>query len=508
MVVGFGLLCIPAWGRLVPWLSCGGIGAVLLATLFRLLDVAPTMLLAPFTLSGSHNLAEAPTYQIGEYLLTIPFEYRAGFGVFLLVADCAALASLLWLMPTFRAKNELETHKQESSTEARSFLAFFILTALLGCHIVALSVSPILTFIGVEILSVGLYAGVAWANNERALRAALKYVLMGGFSAACLAFGLAWAYGIPFLLNQGLAGPGISALDPAAVALARQAVFALMLLAGLFKLGAFPMHGWVAEAYKHAPIAFTAFLSVAPKVAGALLVFRLAEMSGLDLASVRPLLLVTGAASVLAGNFGAFYQTRFLPLMGFSSIAHSGFMLLCLACPSPLEVAGYYALALFGINYLGLGLWGYLTKQGASEALASVAGWGQLKARQGPWLMVAAVVSALALAGLPPTFGFLAKLKLILGLAQLGSFGVQKALAYGLAAFAAINTALSLYYYLKLPFELIFRPLSTESTMASLQNKPDIKNAAPFGLPVLIAVALLLIVLFFASNNVAWLTSG
>jgi NADH-quinone oxidoreductase subunit N len=235
-----------------------------------------------------------------------------------------------------------------------------------------------------------------------------------------------------------------------------------VLLGVLFKLGAFPLHGWVAKAYETGPLPFVAFLSVAPKVAALGWLSNLVLFANTNLIdSAFPLALV-GASSVLAGNVGAFFQTKFLRLMGFSSVAHAGFMLLCLACPAPLEVAGFYSLALLGINYMAMGLWGQMQKLGAQPELVSVNGW----ARHRFWLAALAVISGLALAGLPPTVGFTAKFKLVLGLAgQAGHFG--EAWAYGLAAFTALNTALSLYYYLRLPYHLIFMPL-TNAPVAKL----------------------------------------
>jgi NADH-quinone oxidoreductase subunit N len=221
----------------------------------------------------------------------------------------------------------------------------------------------------------------------------------------------------------------------------------------LFKLGAFPLHGWVPDAYEHAPLPFVAFLSVAPKVAALGWLSHLALFSHTTLAHLALPLACVGAASVLAGNVGAFFQPKFMRLMGFSSVAHAGFMLLCLACPSPLEVAGFYALALLGINYMAFGLWGQMQTLGAKTELTSVNGW----ARHSFWLALLAVVSGLALAGLPPTVGFTAKFKLVLGLANQSTvFG--PGWAYGLAGFTALNTAVSLYYYLRLPYHLIFRP--------------------------------------------------
>jgi NADH-quinone oxidoreductase subunit N len=126
-----------------------------------------------------------------------------------------------------------------------------------------------------------------------------------------------------------------------------------------------------------------------------------------------------------------------------------------------------------------------MQKLGAQPELVSVNGW----ARHRFWLAALAVISGLALAGLPPTVGFTAKFKLVLGLAgQAGHFG--QAWAYGLAAFTALNTALSLYYYLRLPYHLIFMPLT---------NAPVAKLTAT-AKASLIILGLALLFFFFAGQ--------
>jgi NADH-quinone oxidoreductase subunit N len=339
--------------------------------------------------------------------------------------------------------------------------------------LLVLANAPFLSVLALELLSLASYAGAAWPQTKDSLAAALRYALLGIFSSACLVYGLSWAYGLQQL-------PTTEATQTAWLG-----VQVSILIAVLFKLGAFPLHGWVAGVYESAPLPFVAFLSVGPKVAALGWVSHLAAFSHASLAELALPLACVGAASVLAGNVGAFFQTKFLRLMGFSSVAHAGFMLLCLACPAPLEVAGFYALALLGINYMAMGLWGQLEKLGATAQLESVNGW----ARNQFWLAALAVVSGLALAGLPPTVGFTAKFKLVLGLAhQAATFG--RAWAYGLAAFTALNTALSLYYYLRLPYHLIFRLIGSQ----------PIGQANSSSKLALAALGLLLLFFFFAGQ--------
>ena len=434
------VLALPSRNRLGGWVTMAAVGVSLVGLFIRAEELAGGPVDIPFL---TLTLARWQT-------------------PFLAVADVAALATLAWLRVASRPQ------RYEAGP-----LSFFTLAGLAGAHLLVLATGPILSFLALETLSLASYAGVAWPGRKPALDAALRYALLGLFSSGCLAYGLSWCYGL------GLLPPG------AATPTAWHAAQALLLVGVLFKLGAFPMHGWVPGAYEAGPLPFVAFLSVAPKVAALGWIGNLAAFAHTDLAGVAPALAAAGAASVLAGNAGAFFQPRFLRLMGFSSVAHAGFMLLCLACPAPLEVAAFYSLALLGINYMALGLWGQMQAFGATAELESVNGWS----RHQLWLGLLAVVSGLALAGLPPTVGFTAKFKLILGLAgQAEAYG--RLPAYGLAAFAALNTAVSLYYYLRLPYHLIFRPAATF---------PDARTL-PAALWALWALALALLFFFVAGN--------
>ena len=437
-LVELGLLALPG-KRIGGWVALVAIGFSLVGVLWRAQGLPAEPLPIPFL-----------TLQLASWQTP-----------FLAVADVAAFVSVLWL----------HLARKPTRYEAGP-LSFFLLSGLAGAHVLVLAHGPVLSFLALETLSLASYAGMAWPGRKSALQATLRYALLGIFSSACLAYGLSWSYGLSLL-------PPSDASRPAWLV-----AQALLLVGVLFKQGAFPLHGWVPRIYEAAPLPMVAFLSVAPKVASLGWVSNLAYFSQTTLPQIDLPLAVVGAASVLAGNVGAFYQTRFLRLMGFSSVAHAGFMLLCLACPAPLEVAGSYSLALLGINYMAFGLWGQLQAAGAGPELATVSGWAKGHTL---WALLA-VVSGLALAGLPPTVGFVAKFKLVLGLAkQHQAFGA--AWAYGLAAFVALNTAVSLYYYLKLPYYLIFKS-------AGRQPEPPRQLARV----ALLALGAALIFFFFAAQ--------
>jgi len=444
LVAGFlvAMLCLPTLKskKLAPWVCFLASGGGLVAELVRA------------------SVLQSETALPYLHVVLAPWQEP-----FLFVVHMAGLLALGWVC---LEKNE------DTDTEA-GFIALSILAALLGAHMLILANTPVMSVLSLELLSIASYAGVAWGRGGLGLDAALRYVLLGVFSSACLIYGLSWAYGLALVPPSD------------ASAVATLAVEALLVVGVLFKLGAFPLHGWVPGVYEKAPLPFVAFLSVAPKVAALGWVSHLVVFSHGTLASVALPLGVLGAASVLAGNVGAFFQPKFMRLMAFSSVAHAGFMLLCLASHAPLEVAGFYSLALLGINFMAFGLWGHLQRMGAGPALATVNGW----ARGRFWLAALAVVSALALAGLPPTVGFIAKFKLVLGLANQAAF-FGKGWAYGLAGFVAFNTALSLYYYLRLPYHLIFK----------VAGAPPVGAVTKLAKGSLLLLAVLLLFFFFAGQ--------
>jgi NADH-quinone oxidoreductase subunit N len=275
--------------------------------------------------------------------------------------------------------------------------AGLVLLALAGAAVMVSSTDGLVVFLGLEILSVASYALTGLQRAERAsAEAAAKYFLMGSFAGAFFVFGLAFVYG-------STGGLVLTAGAPAA-ALGT----ALVLTALFFKAAVAPFHMWAPDVYEGAPTPVAAFLTLVPKAAGLAVALRIA-LPRLGPAAVSPLFTdVLSAAAVLtmfAGALGALRQKSFKRMLAYSSIAHSGFLLVAVVARDAAGLVFYLAAYLF----MNTGAFGVLAlaagPDGEPAAIADLAGLG----RRAPWLAAGLTVFLLSLAGFPPTAGFLAK---------------------------------------------------------------------------------------------------
>ena len=193
-------------------------------------------------------------------LLFVPLSDANHAGAMVMVADLSALFSLIWLAV--------------GRVPACGFLSFFITGAIFGVHLIGYSADAVLSFIGLEAISLSSFAAVAWPNRREALQAALRFAFIGVFASATMVYGLSFLYGVrtetSLLADLPTLGEGAT-MSPFVLYL----IIALCLAGALFKIGAIPFHAWMPGVYAHAALPVTAFLSVAPKVAGLILAVRL-----------------------------------------------------------------------------------------------------------------------------------------------------------------------------------------------------------------------------------------
>jgi NADH-quinone oxidoreductase subunit N len=340
-----------------------------------------------------------------------------------------------------------------------------VMVSALGALLMIHAVTSIAVFLGLELLSLPIYALVA-TRRERpeSQEGLLKYFLMGAVFSAIFLYGAVLVYGATG--SFVFAHP---ALD------GRSGLFFLghlLMIAGLlFKLGSVPFHFWTADAYSAAPLAVTGFMGAVVKLAGLAVLGSLwLGLVGLDRLPWQPgslpqlagviavegvgpvvqrwstLLLCVAILSILLGNFSALGQHRARRMLAFSSIAHVGYMLLAFALPSALqEEAGldlgplwYYAIA-YAVALSGLLLaLATLPARNDEDGFAQLAGL----ARQRPYVGVAATICLASLAGFPPTAGFLGKYLIFSGLVR-GGYTWLAVCAIVLAVVGAV-------YYLRL----------------------------------------------------------
>jgi NADH-quinone oxidoreductase subunit N len=317
------------------------------------------------------------------------------------------------------------------------------LFATLGMFVM-ISANHLLTlYLGLELLSLSLYALVALRRDSASgTEAAMKYFVLGALASGMLLYGMSMLYGA----TGTLVVPDVAARIAAGQANAPILVFALVfLVAGIgFKLGAVPFHMWVPDVYEGAPTAVAMLISTTPKLAAFAFVMRLL-VEGLGhpdvLAQWQDMLAILAVASMAVGNVTAIAQTNLKRMLAYSTISHMGFLLLGVIAGT---VAGYGAAMFYVVVYALTSLGGFamillLAREGfEADTLDDFRGL----ARRSPWLAFLMLLLMFSMAGIPPTVGFQAKLAVLSAIVDRGQLG--------LAVVAVLFSLIGAFYYLRI----------------------------------------------------------
>ena len=296
-------------------------------------------------------------------------------------------------------------------------------------------------FIGLELLSVPLYGLVAYAFfNKRSLEAGIKYMVLSAAGSAFLLFGMALLYAGSGTMSMAALG---TALSGDQVGMLSQLGMGMMLVGLGFKLSLVPFHLWTPDVYEGAPAPVAAFLATAAKVGVFAVLLRLYQISPVTSSGwLADILAVIAVASILLGNLMALLQNNIKRLLGYSSIAHFGYLLIALIASKGLaeEAVGVYL-----VTYVltSLGAFGVITLMSTPfsgrdcDALYQYRGlfWRR------PYLTAVMTVMMLSLAGIPLTAGFIGKFYIL-------SVGVESSL-WWLVGALIIGSAIGVYYYLR-----------------------------------------------------------
>lgn len=320
---------------------------------------------------------------------------------------------------------------------------FYVLTlfATLGMMVMISASHFITLYLGLELLSLSLYAMVALNRDSPvATEAAMKYFVLGAIASGMLLYGMSMIYG----------STGSLLLSDVSVALQEgigqkiPLVFGVVfIVAGLaFKLGAVPFHMWVPDVYQGAPTPVTLFISSAPKLAAFAFSIRLL-VQGLEVLHTdwRDMLILLSVLSMAIGNITAIAQTNLKRMLAYSTISHMGFLLLGILAGSQ---NGYGASMFYSVVYAMMSIGGFgmillLSRQGfESEELDDLKG---LNARS-PWAAFLMLLLMFSMAGIPPTVGFYAKLSVLQAVVEAGLIW--------LAVVAVLFSLIGAYYYLRI----------------------------------------------------------
>jgi len=286
-------------------------------------------------------------------------------------------------------------------------LCGLLLLALAGAMIMVSSSDWLVVFLGLEVLSVASYALTGLKRRDPAsAEAAAKYFLMGSFAGAFFVFGLALVYGTSGSLD--LASSLFAGEGPGGLGAAAAAGLGLILTAFFFKIAIAPFHMWAPDVYEGAPTPITVFLTIAPKAAGLAVLFRIllpVLAPGREAAVFAPVLSVAAVLTMFAGNLAALRQKSVKRMLAYSSVAHSGYLLVAVIAGDGPGLVFY----LFVYLFMNAGAFGVLAVMSGERfehtSIDDFAGLG----RRHPWLAASLAIFLLSLAGFPPTAGFLAK---------------------------------------------------------------------------------------------------
>jgi proton-translocating NADH-quinone oxidoreductase chain N len=304
-----------------------------------------------------------------------------------------------------------------------------------GLMLLASCVELVTLYLALELSSYSLYALIPLRGNDRrAAEAGIKYILFGAAVTALALFGLSYIMAAKHTTYiAALAASSWSFAD------APLAVLGLtFFLAGFFyKLALFPFHFWCPDVYQGAKNETAAYVATIPKLGAVVVLVRLAALFAPHM-EVTNTLAILGAVSMTAGNLAALVQRDLKRLLGYSSVAHAGYVMLGLAAGSAagLSAAAFYSLAYILMNLAAFYVVCTMAKGGENPTLDDLDGLY----RRAPALALILAVAAFALVGLPPTAGFTGKLFLLSAAWDQGY--------HWLVIVAVLNTAISIYFYL------------------------------------------------------------
>ena len=345
-----------------------------------------------------------------------------------------------------------------------------ILISTLGMMLMASTTELISIYISLELTSISLYILVGFLKNEKSAEASLKYLLIGAVASAVLLFGMAMVFGFTgntqlseisqilqtMLTNNILAYPALI-------------LGIVMMIAGLgFKMAVVPFHMWVPDVYEGSPTTITAYLSVGSKAAGFALVLRVffSAFGSPDWLSYDwgMTFAVISVVSMIVGNVAAIPQSNIKRMLGYSSIAQAGYLMVGLATMGVArytDTLGQSGVLFFLVSYALTNLGAFIaiiaiTNKLGSDQIPEFAGMG----KRAPILALALTLCLVSLIGMPPAVGFMAKFYIFNG-------AVQNGLLW-LVIIAVINSVISAYYYLRVVKVMWFnQPLSQEKVASS-----------------------------------------
>tara|TARA_B100001248_G_scaffold262718_2_gene261490 strand:+ start:34646 stop:36106 length:1461 start_codon:yes stop_codon:yes gene_type:complete len=383
-------------------------------------------------IAGSLYFLQSPDAVLGAFDTALIFDgVNRWMSVFLILISGFCL---------FMSADNIQTRGSQFSEHT-----FLVLSSLIGMLIMSASSDLIVTFIGLELMSISLYVLVALSKEQViAKEAAFKYFILGSLASAIMLYGIALMYGSSGTTYLPDIGRIVSEL------LVEDVIYqigSLLLLVGLlFKVSIFPFHAWTPDVYQGAPTPITAFMSTGVKVATFSFLIRLFSQGiyeGNDF--IIQLLQVLIVLTILVGNIGAIIQSNLKRMLSYSSIAHSGYVLIgiLVLAVNPRDGLAVAAVMfyLFAYAIVNIGSFGIVSLKEKDENKTVFVNDLNGMAKTKPITALIFTVFMLSLTGIPPLIGFFGKLYLFSSALQYEFYWV--------AMWGVIGSVISVYYYLR-----------------------------------------------------------
>jgi NADH-quinone oxidoreductase subunit N len=387
-----------------------------------------------------------------------------------------------------------------NSVALRSVGEFYVILSglLLGASLMAMSVNLLMLFLAIEVVSISSYILTNFNFDKKSAEAGVKYLLFGGVASGLMLYGMSLLYGFGGTLQlDSTMAEGLGQLPFVPLTLS-------LLLVGaglLFKISAVPFHIWAPDVYEGAPTPVVAVFSVVPKVAALAIIFRYTAFmqvlsEQLPLLNWQWLLSVIAIITIVVGNFAALSQRNAKRMLAYSSIAHSGFLLVGVIAHSEYGLSGtmYYAGIYLLMNFAAFLMVRMISRETGKEYMHEYKGLG----KQFPLLGVLMLLVMISLTGLPPTAGFTAKFLIFSALWQTYQVSGSTIMAL-LLLIGLLNTVVSLFYYLKIPYLMFFKEKQADDADENSLTWVNIRlRVGDQVLAVLLVIPLLL--LFFKAD--------
>lgn len=365
------------------------------------------------------------------------------------------LASILFVL-FIRFNRAFQTHDKGFGD-----MYAILLAVHLGLNLMAMSANLLMIYLSLEMVSLGSYLMVGYlSSGQKQTEASMKYALFGAVCSAIMLYGISLLYGFTGTLYfsdpEFLSGLKTLPLMSSGLAL-------IMFFIGIaFKLSLVPLHFWSPDVYEGAPTPVTAFLSTAPKIAGFAVLIKFLEIfydpASKTLSSaiidLNYVLAFLSIFSMLLGNFVAIWQNNVKRMLAYSSIGHTGFMLMALFIFS---TSGFKAIIFYMTIYVIMSMAAFLIvdeieEKTGKQNIEEYKGLG----KHNSLVMISLLIVLISLTGLPPTVGFTAKFLVFSSALEAYNLSGSPILLI-MIIIASLSTVISLFYYFKIPLNAFLR---------------------------------------------------